>query len=362
MHKRYLIIVAVIVAVVFAAVGLGNAALNPYVYDKDAIAVAAQGLADGKNLANHDPNIDLRALRKAQIERMKTAPDVVIFGGSRWQEARSEIIPGGHTIYNAFASNDQIEDMMALTHILDANQRLPKTMVFSLRFVSLQPIADRQTYDWKDWGAEYAQMSRKLGVEPVWYPTRAPVQQWSGRFYLPGLFERAQQLSAAEDEPMLTTQSQTDNLDIIAADGSLHWSKASEAKFTRTFVDNIVEHELRRQGPTRPKIGTREVELLGKLIDWLHAKGIKVFLIQSPYHPVYWKEIQHYPFGKTLRGLEQVALKMQAEHGVIAFNHYDPTPFAKCTPENFVDHIHATWVCLQDMFQALPDLVTGAKR
>ena len=42
----------------------------------------------GKNFANHDPNVDLRALRAAQIRHLTTAPDVVIFGGSRWQEAR----------------------------------------------------------------------------------------------------------------------------------------------------------------------------------------------------------------------------------------------------------------------------------
>jgi hypothetical protein len=362
MYKRYLLVVAVIVAVLFAGVGYGNAALNPYVYDKDAIKVMAKGLAEGKNLANYDPNIDLRALRKAQIEAMTSTPDIVIFGGSRWQEARSEIIPGGHKVYNAYVSNDQVEDMMALAQILDANNRLPKTIVFSLRFVSLQPIADRQTYDWKDWGPEYVEMSHKLGVEPVWYPTRAPVQQWSGRFFLPALFDRAQQVSLAKDEPTLTTESETANLDIIASDGSLHWSKASQAKFTRAFVDKAVERELRTSGPTQPKIGDREVELMGRLIDWLRAKGVKVFDIQSPYHPVYWKEIQHYPFGRTLHGLEQVALKLQAEHGAIAINHYDPAPFPACVPEHFVDHIHPTWQCMKDMFESLPDLVTGETR
>ncbi|HZM78909.1 MAG TPA: hypothetical protein VFC19_24535 [Candidatus Limnocylindrales bacterium] len=362
MYKRYFIVLAIIVAVLFAAVGFGNAALNPYVYDKDEIARVGKGLAEGKNLANYDPNVDLRAVRKAQIEAMTTTPDIVIFGGSRWQEARSEIIPGGHRVYNAFVSNDQIEDMMALAQILDVNNRLPKAVVYSLRFVSLQPVADRGTYDWKDWGPEYVEMSRKLGVEPVNYPTRAPVQQWSGRFYLPALWDRVQQVSLAKHEPMLTTESETETLDIIASDGSLHWSKASKAKFTRKLVDNIVEHELRRQGPTQPKIGTREVDLLGKLIDWYKAKGVKVYIIQSPYHPFYWQEIQKYPFGKTLHGNEKIALQMQAEHGAFAFNHYDPAPFPNCVPEHFVDHIHPTWECMQDMFNALPDLVTGVRR
>ena len=358
----YLVIMAVLIALMFAGVGIANAQLNPYVYDQDAIGVAAQGLADGKNLANYDPNLDLRSVRKAQIERMSKAPDVVIFGGSRWQEARSEIIPGGHDVYNAFVSNDQVEDMLAITNILDKAHRLPKTMVLSLRFVSVQGIPQRQTYDWKAWGGDYAEMAGKLGISPASYPDRAPVQQWSGQFNFTGLFSRWLQVDAAKHAPRLTTEDQTPDLDIIAADGSLHWSKASEAKFTRKFVDKAVDKEILTVGPTKPGIDPTEVATMGRLIDWLQKRGVKVFVVQTPYRPDYWQRIQSYPFAKTLHGLEQVALQLQAQHGAIAGNHFDPAPFPHCTLDEFVDHIHPRPPCLADMFAALPDLVTGAPR
>jgi hypothetical protein len=360
--RLYSAVVLGVATALLVAVGVVNQHLNPYVYDNAAIAAAAQGLVDGKNLANYDPNIDLRSLREAQIQRMTATPDVVIFGGSRWQELRSELVPGGHSVYNAFVSNDQVEDMLAITNILDEAGRLPKTMVLSLRFVSFQAVADRDTFDWKVWQDQYADMARKLGASPVSYLRRAPVQQWSGTFSLRGLISRALQLDAAKHGPALTTASQTDDRDIIAADGSLHWSKASEAKFTRTFVDKAVDKEILAVGPTQPGIDPGEVALMGRLIDWLHTRGVRVIVAQTPYHPDYWERIQSYPFAETLHALEGVALKLQDEHGAIAENHFDPSRYVHCSPENFVDHIHPRPPCLGDLMADLPDLVTGARQ
>jgi hypothetical protein len=359
-YLRYLLIIGVVAAVAFVSVGVANTRLNPYVYDGGAIDSVAADMAAGKNFANYDPNIDLRALRKAQIQHMTSAPDVIFFGGSRWQEARSSLVPGGHTVFNAYVSNDQVEDMLALTYILDRAGRLPKTLVFSLRFVSLQPVAERDTYDWKVWGPEYAAMSEWLGVSPVSYYDRMPIQQWAGTFNLPALYGRVQQLNHAKSTPTTTTADQTRDLDIIAADGSLHWSRNSEAKFTRKFVDKAVEAEILRSGNTQPAIDPSLVNLMGKLIDWLKAKGVRVMVIQTPYHPVYWQKIQAYPFAKTLHGLEAVAVDLAAKHGSIAGGHYDPKDYPHCVPENFVDHIHPRPPCLADMFRQLPDLVTGA--
>ncbi|NUT93076.1 MAG: hypothetical protein HOY78_13730 [Saccharothrix sp.] len=358
---RHLLIIVGIAALVFATVGVANARLNPYVYDTDAIDEIGKGLAEGKNFANYDPNVDLRAFRAAQIRHFTETPDIVIFGGSRWQEARTESIPGGHTVFNAFVSNDQVEDMMAITQLLDAAGRLPKTMVFSLRFVSLQPVAARGTYDWKQWEAHYVEMAEKIGVTPTPYPNRAPIQQWSGTFNLGALFGRVQQLDTAKGTPTLTTALSDDNLDIIASDGSLRWSKKSDAKFTKKYVDKVVDREILAVGPTQPGIDRGLVEVFGKLIDWLRAKDVRVVIAQTPYRPDYWQRIQSYPFAKTLHGLEAVATELAGKHGAIAENHFDPAPYPRCQDTDFVDHIHGRYQCLEDMFQQMPDLVTGAR-
>jgi hypothetical protein len=361
-YLTYLLSVLVVAALVFTVVGFESVRLNPYIYDDATITAAGQALANGQNLANYDPNINLRALRQAQINAMAKAPDVVFFGGSRWQEARSELVPGGHTIFNAYVSNDQVEDMLALTYILDKAGRLPKTMVFSLRFASLEPLSQRDTYDWKIWAPEYAAMSERVGVTPHAYTARLPIPQWVGMFNLPALYGRVQQVNNAPAKPTFTTASQTDSLDIIASDGSLHWSRKSEAKFTPAFVAKGVDTEIVSNGMKQPGIDPSLVDLMGKLIDWLRGKGVRVMIIQTPYHPDYWARIQSYPYANSLHALEATARQLAATHDAFAGGHYDPAGYPHCVPANYVDHIHPRPPCLADMFQQLPDLVTGAAR
>jgi len=361
-YLAYLLTLLVIAGLTFTVVGTATVRLNPYIYDDATITAAGQALAGGKNLANYDPNINLRALRQAQINAMTAAPDVVFFGGSRWQEARSELVPGGHTVFNAYVSNDQVEDMLALTYILDKAGRLPKTMVFSLRFASLEPLSQRDTYDWKIWAPEYAAMSDRLGVTPHAYTSRLRLPQWVGMFNLPALYGRVQQIDKAPAKPTFTTDPQTNSLDIIAADGSLHWSRKSEAKFTPAFLAKAVHTDNITNGMKRPGIDPSLVDLMGKLIDWLRGKGVRVMIVQTPYHPGYWARIQSYPYVTSLYGLEATARQLAAAHGAIAGGHYDPTGYPHCVPANYTDHIHPRPPCLADMFQQLPDLVTGAPR
>jgi hypothetical protein len=352
----YLVLALVLASAVFAATGIATAQLNPYVYDDASIDRIGQDLDSGQNFANYDPNIDLRALRAAEIRHMTATPDIVIFGGSRWQEAHSDMVPG-HTMFNAYVSNDQVEDMLAVTYLLDKAGRLPKTMVFSLRFVSLQPLADRDTFDWQNWGPEYSAMAEKLGLTPHSFNEQAPVRTVSGTFNYPGLWDRIQQVTTAKAGPAMTDELQDPTRDIIAADGSLHWSKKSEAKFTKPAVDKLVDAEYVRSVDTHPSVDPSMVDMMGKLIDWLRAKGVRVMIAQTPYHPDYWQRIQGHPFGATMLNLEQVANKLAADHGAVAAGNYDPAGYPDCTADHFLDHIHPRPACLRDVFATLPPLV-----
>lgn len=356
---RYLLVVALLAAAMFGSVGIATAHLNPYVYDDAAIDHAGAELAAGHGLANYDPNIDLRALRAAEIKHMTATPDVVLFGGSRWQEAHADQVPG-HSMFNAYVSNDQVEDMFAVTYLLDKYHRLPKTMVFSLRFVTLQPIAQRDTYDWQNWGPEYVAMSDELGLTPHPYTQRAPIHTWSGQFNYPGLWSRVNQIQTAKAAPAFVDEDQDATRDIIAPDGSLHWSKKSEKKFTKAYVDQQVDTEYVRSVDTSPAVDPDEVKMMGTLIDWLRNKGVHVMIVQTPYRPNYWNEIQGHKFGDAMLNLEQVGAQIARDHGAVAAGNYDPSGYADCVDTQFIDHIHPRPACLHDVFATLPPLVTGS--
>jgi hypothetical protein len=356
--RWYVPVVLIVALGVFAAVGIINRQLNPLVYNPGRIQDVAAALADGRNYANYDTNINWRALRREQIRRMKAAPDVVVFGGSRWWEAHSDLVPY-HSFFNAWVSNDQAEDVMALAYLLDRAGRLPKTLILSLRFVSFQPPEQREFAEWQEWAPEYRKMADQLGIAAHSYRTTFPMKRLAGMFYAPEAYSRARQVTTAPEAPGITTDLQRRNMEIIAADGSVYWSTVTEAKFTKQYVDRGVRSELERVGQSAPQIDPSLVSAMEKTIRFLQGKGVRVVVAQTPYHPDFYREIQKRPFGRSLDKLESIARDMNQRLGVIAVGGYDPGPLG-CTADQFIDHIHSRPPCIGRVLRLIPGLVQGS--
>jgi hypothetical protein len=350
----YLPLVLLLALALFAGVGIVNRRLNPLVYDQDHIGTVAAALVGGKNYANYDTNINWRALRREQIKRLPTAPDVIVFGGSRWWEATSELLPG-QDFFNAWVSNDQAEDAMALTYLLEQADRLPDTLILSLRFISFQPPDERQFAEWQEWAPEYRAMAERLGIPAHSYLTTFPAEKLTGMFYAPEVLDRAYQVGQASETPGITTDLQRQSLEIIASDGSIRWSRDSEARFTKQFVDDAVQDELDRVGQSAPRIDRSLVSAMAATITYLQEQGVRVVVAQTPYHPDFYREIQQRPFGQTLNDLELVAEDMNRRLGVTAVGSYDPAEVG-CTAAEFIDHIHARSSCVGQVLQLIPDL------
>src|SRR5262249_8383016 len=142
--------------------------LDPFTYNRAALADMSAFLAADMNYAVLDPNIDLRALRREHVRQMRTTPDVVVAGGSGWQEASAGLLPG-RKFFEAFGHYVSYEDLLATAELLRANDRLPKTLVLNVRLVAVfNPT------HWKEWAPEYRSMARLLGLEdPGWFNTFA---------------------------------------------------------------------------------------------------------------------------------------------------------------------------------------------
>jgi hypothetical protein len=353
-YPWYLLLLVVLAGALVAAVGAVNYRLNPLVYDRQYIRRVASELDAGRNFANYDPNLNWRALRREEIRQWTSTPDVIVFGGSRWWEAHQDMVPG-KTFKNMWVSNDQAEDAMALTYLLEQAGRLPKTMILSLRFISFQPPAARDTPEWQEWAPEYRAMARRLDIAPHSYLQSVPIRAWSSMFYAPGAYDRAQQVSKVAAKPGPTSDMQQQSLEILASDGSVYWSRTSESKFTKKFVDKAVAGELRRIGNTAPAIDASLVDAFAKTVRYLQSKGVRVVLAQTPYHPTFWNTIKSRPFGKLLLRLQSIAEEMADRYGVLSVGGYDPQPIG-CTADQYLDQIHPRPACVSKVLALIPDL------
>src|SRR5437016_1866680 len=145
---KYAVIFLIIAAVLVGTVAALNYWLDPLSYSHAAQVEAAEIWADGRNVEMLYSDVDWRELRREHIMRMQETPDVVIFGGSRWQEASGDVLPGKR-VYTAFVTNDHFEDMLGISELLYQAKRLPKTLILSVRFTTFEYLPGREAWWWK---------------------------------------------------------------------------------------------------------------------------------------------------------------------------------------------------------------------
>src|SRR5207248_9832601 len=89
--------VAALVTVVGAGVLLiagANYFLDPLHFSASGQRQVAAVLLSGKNYAVFDANMDFRGLRREAIGQMTRTPNVIVFGGSRFELATPDLFPG----------------------------------------------------------------------------------------------------------------------------------------------------------------------------------------------------------------------------------------------------------------------------
>ena len=351
---RLLALFVVIIMAGVVMVGAGNYALDPFTYNRDAMAEMAAAFVSGRNYAVLDANLDLRAIHREHIRQMRETPDIVIVGGSRWQEAAVALVPG-RKLLNAFVHNDYYEDLLATTELLQRYNRLPKTLMLSIRFVSFQPNEIRASSQWKEYGEEYRAMARTLGLtDPGWLATFA-FEKWTNLLSVDGLMVKLRERIKAPTAPGPVDSLSDPSRDIYAADGSLNFSdehnRHDTVEFARSDALETAATERNRRLPVAPD----KPEGLKKLIAYLKAHGVRVILAQTPFHPLYFDGIARYPRGEDLRHVDAVVHQVADELGVEVAGSLDPRPL-NCGEDEFRDFNHPRATCLHKLFQTIPNL------
>ena len=342
--------------VVFGALGIATANfwLDPLNYSSWYHRKVAQEFEAGKNFAIYDPTIDYRGLRREHIRVMARAPDVMLFSGSRFELVGPDLFPG-RTFYNAFVQRDYFDDMMAITDILESNNRLPKNLIMSIRYVTFRPHEKRpEGYQWKMFIPEAAAMARKLNVEPPSTFDHFPWGHWIDLFSVPRLTHQLTVRLNDKGEGMrAVTASQLPDMDVLRADGSMSFSVEHSKAFTP---------EAARKGSAKKAaddsskpITAPDPKLLAQykaLLEYLTSKGVNVAIAVTPQHPAYWNAVVETPYGTMLKGLEDDMRRLTTAAGAQFVGGFDPGK-ANCSEAEFRDFIHVGNDCLKNVFDQI---------
>ncbi len=340
--------------------GLLNYLLNPLTFRVGALREVAEVLNRGQNFALDDPNIDFRGLRREHVRLMASKPDVLLFAGSRFEVATVNTFPG-QTFYNAFAHNDYFEDLLAVTALLEEADRLPKTLVLSVRHLSFRPISKRETDEWRMFSDEYQRMAKRLDIPVASALERFPFSHYQSMFSVEYLKHGVAMATQKTAMPYgATSQSNAIDRDILHADGSMAFSKNHIGTFSTESARAEAADKAKKLGNKKATLPTSEdAKSLEKLLRYLHAKGIQPVIAITPHHPAFWKGVAKENYGRTLSELEASIKGIALKSNAVFVGSFDPQ-VAGCKENSFRDYIHLDEICLKTIFDQIPPRATTA--
>jgi hypothetical protein len=329
-----------------------NYQLNPLSYSSAAQTEAAAVLASGRNVAVSDANIDWRELRREQIKQMKEAPDVLIFGGSRWQEATSAVAPNKR-VYNAFVSNDHFEDMMAITELLYTTHRLPKTLILSVRFSTFEYLDRRDAWWWKSFGPEYRSMAQRLGVPAHSWLDTVQFGKYSHLLAADAILAKIQKYRANPVAWQATDALSNPTMDIVGSDGALRFSDQRLKMQSPAYAEKDALEMAAKHRTTRLKIDETMLVQLEALLKFLKQQGVQVAIVQTPFHPAYYNAIKGTPYYDDVMKIESETKRIAERVGVVVAGGFDAVAQG-CGANEYRDFNHSSVNCLGGLVKQVP--------
>ena len=341
-------------------VAFANMHLAPMLRHKPTLEHVAQTLAEGRNFATFDLNIDIRNLRNEHIQRLPETPDLAVLGASHWQEGHADLVPGLN-FYNAHVHRDYFEDMLAVAEMMVRHDRLPPRMIITIRDNLFTPIDRRTDFLWVPGLPFYRSMADRLGIAAYSYRQTLPFEYTSERFSLSLLAENLERWLGAPELPHLTDRREHETLDVLLPDGSINWSAAHQAAFTRSRALRLANEFAHQRRDDPPVIDAYGVEAINRLIRFLRDRGVEVTLAHPPFNPVFYDAITGTAYADGLQAVEQLTQAIADEYGLRIIGSFDPREVG-CDASMYIDAEHAGPACLGrifDQFLTSPNPVAG---
>lgn len=349
----YLVLLGGLFVVLWGAVLSANYLLNPLIYSSGAQERLAEEFVAGNNYGVFDLNIDMRGLRREHIARLTKTPEVVVIGASHWQEAIPNLIPD-RDFYNAHVHRDYFEDILAVSEMMVANDRVPEKLIISIRDLTFTPVSTRTDDLWRTGLPDYRAMAKRLGVEPHSFFETFEIRPWLDLTSLPAAWERAVQYVTAEQRPGPTRQETSKTLDMLSPKGFIRWSGEHKALFTkeRAIDEAIKEYEWTKS--RRIQIDPEAVEAVDRLLAFFIERGVEVVLVHPPFNPVFYNNIINTPYGEDMKRVVALTKDLAASHGIPVIGSFDPS-YVGCDGSMFIDSQHSSSECLGKVLAKMPN-------
>lgn len=321
-------------------------------------------------VANHPivfpSRVNESVLRWSLVERIETAPEIVLFGSSHGLQVASDNF-GKHRFLNLSISGAMLADYLVSTEILTRREKRPVVWVVMVDAWLFNPDVDFQT--WRARAMELRRMETTLSElsSPALYPLfRDRVDYYLStrrkpEYSLDPLLRAFDRLARRQFDNVVVPDHDF-QATIMEPDGALQPS-SDKQQITSDAVRSLALRQYSYSGDRHrygnySKVDEDLWKLFERWIQFLHRDNSRVVFVLSPYHPAIYPKILNHPQNQ-LRGIETRTHELARKLGIPVIGSYDPDAVG-VTESDFYDGDHLRESGLTRLFdKALPETTKG---
>lgn len=313
-------------------------------------------LLDGQNVDGYE-SMDERSLTRLLIEQMDQVPGTVALGSSRVMQMTRQVA-GTEDFYNFGMTGGDFFDLLGTWYLFEEKGGLPQDVILCIDPWLLNGSGAGDTY--RSDKNLYAQMLTECLGEPHEYTEADKTDLWQALVspsYFQGNWKYWRTERRTQQMPQAVAGEAYENAttEVKNSDGSVHYTVAMR---TQT-EEQTAQYALDMAGTyawcddyTEPD--PERVRLLKKYIAYMQDKGVRVYILLTPLHPVMYEYALTYPADNLgfLRS-ELAVRQLAADCGVPVYGSYDPHILDGVNNLDFYDGVHCTSECLEKFWPGI---------
>ncbi len=289
--------------------------------------IAAQ-MAAGKNVEGlEDSDYNDRNLLAARLKGMEEAPQVMVLGSSRVYTFDHTMF-GTDSFYNAGLSEATIYDLLAVTGILTAQEKLPETVVIGVDAFLFNKSHDNEKWRELESYENYMSLTLDGKLSPEFAPPHKDTRREFSKALSLDYFRY--NITLLPDRKRFavkyTDEWETEKY-LKHYDGSVSYQRelrevdpADVEAMTRQAMEEHVVYRM----TDYEEIDEQHFQRLSRLISHLQDAGVEVILYLPPYSPMMYNYIESEEAFQITLEVEEKVKNLAAKSGLALYGSYDP--------------------------------------
>lgn len=296
-------------------------------------------------------------------EKFETAPNTIAIGSSRILQLNTEIAQlSDGEFFNCGLTGADFLDILGSYYLLEKNDCLPENLI-----IGVDPwVFNKNSVDSRSDKTLYAEFLTNCLNIPTPYTKPDPREKWMA-LYSPSYFQgnlsylRLTGGDTNQLEIVASDELMEQNTEVKMHDGSVLYPVEMREMDQQLIDDsataNINYGMLNLEDYT--ELDDDRVEQFEAFLRYVQAKGVRVFLILSPYHPINYEHMSvtrpdHYAsFLNTEPTIRRIAQALN----IPVYGSYNPYAIPGVSNADFFDSLHCRGTCIQKFFPGIPKAV-----